>query len=254
MRRRALQACAALWLALLFALPAFAEDGPIRIIINDVSQLDLAYILHGELVTNFNFPTDKGVVARYTGVDLLEPPVKVSCRAKFYGGGAVAIVSGPINSMLVDSEAGPVSAFTVESITMRSIHAVFASDGYYFGFYEDGVLTDVLTGEYALDTTGQTEYTFGYSISGTTITLALPTGKTVKKKDPRVESCNGGRVFFEHYVTAEDAAEGYAPAITYVYAAGKEFPALEDDFGRTDGLPIAAPTGHTYIQFSNNPQ
>lgn len=219
-------------------LPAWAET-PVIWLIPDTSALDLAFIQDKALVTNLNYPNEKGIIARYTGLDLGEVPTQVTCRARFVGGGSVALVVTPS------------SEWSVQGITERSIHAVFTSDGYHFGFFEDGILTDVLADGYTLDTTGETEYTFGFAISGNTITLQLPTGKKVKKRDDRVVSCGGTHVIFEHYVTAEEAEIGAAPVITYLYAKGKALPAAEDDFQRPNGLPVAAPTGHTYVQFRN---
>lgn len=224
--------------ALLCASLAQAE-APIIRLVADTTDLDLAFIRNGELVTNFNYENARGVIARYTGVDLGEPVQKVTCKARFYGGGAVALVSTP------DAE------WSVEGITRRSIHAVFTSTSYHFGFYEDGVLSDVLAGDYALDVSGETEYTFGFSIARDTVTFTLPTGKTVKKIDERVKACNGSRVIFEHYLTAEDVQNGHAAAITYAYATGKAGPALEDTFQRRDGLPFESPTGHAWAQFRN---
>lgn len=237
MRKGLRAAMLALLLALL-ATPAWA-GAPVMHLITDTSQLDLAYIRDGELVTNLNQPNAKGIIARYTGADLGEAARRVSCTARFVGGGAVAIVAGPLE------------AWSVAGIMERSIHIVFASDGYHLGFCEGGVLKDVLTGEYTLDLSGETEYTFGFSISGDTITLQLPNGKTTKKKDARVKDCNGPRVIFEHYLTDAERAAGAYPAITAVYAKGRSLPALEDDFTRRDGLPVSAPSGHDYVQFRN---
>lgn len=202
-------------------------------------ELDMAYIQGGALVTNFTAPNARGVIARYTGVDLNEPVRKMRCKARFYGGGAVALVATPSPEL------------SLHGITQRSIHAVFSSDGYHFGFYEDGILTDVLADGYTLDLTGETEYSFGFSISGNTITLTLPTGEKVKKWDDRVKTCNGQYIIFEHYLTADTVAHGFAPEITYVYGKGNNRRALEDDFQREDGLPGEAPTGHAYVQFRN---
>lgn len=207
--------------------------------LSDLAELDLAYIRSGALVTNFLNPTVDGIIARYTGTDLGASVKEVTCRARFYGGGAVALISGPI------------AEWSVDGITTRSIHAVFTSDGYHFGFFEDGRLTDVLADPYTLDLTGQTEYSFGYTISGTTITLQLPNGKKITKRDDRVKTCNGSRVIYEHYLTAENVAEQVAPEITYIRAKGGAKPTLKDDFQRADGLPASAPSGHIYAQFRN---
>ena len=137
-------------------------------------------------------------------------------------------------------------------MTTRSIHLVISSESYHFGFFEDGSLTDVLTGLYTLDTSGETEYTFGFSISNTTITLQLPTGEKVKKRDERVKTCNGTRIVFEHYLTATDVESNAMPSITYIYSKGKSKPALEDDFQRSDGALIESPTGHIYALFRND--
>ena len=229
-----------LLLALLFPVLASAQS----IIIysaDDTSPLDLAFIQEGVLVTNLNYANEKGIIARYTGVDLGEAPQKILCRATFQGGGAIALIS---------SAGGD---FSLAGIQRASIHAVFTSNGYHFGFYEGGVLIDVLAGEYTLDTTGNTEYTFGYTIVRNTITLQLPNGKTVKKvDDPRVSALNGPIVIFEHYLSPEDVTAEARPAITYVYAKGKSLPALEDTFQRRNGLPIQSPTGHAYVSFRNN--
>src|SRR5699024_12350295 len=47
---------------------------------------------------------------------------------------------------------------SVGSITARAIHVVFDARGYFLGFCEDGTVTDVKTGEYTLDKTGEKEY------------------------------------------------------------------------------------------------
>lgn len=228
----------AVLLIVLLPFPAMAEAPPIQFVTNP-AELDVAYIRDGELVTNFNYPNDKGIIARYTGVDLGEAPEKVSCRARFDGGGAVALI------------AYPAGKWSLAGLSERSIHVVFASDSYHLGFFEDGILTDVLTGEYTLDTTGEKEYTFGFAISKSTITLQLPTGKTAKKKDDRVLSCNGRNIIYEHYLSAGEVEREAAPVITYVYAKGRALPALEDDFQRGDGLPYMAPSGHLYAEFRN---
>ncbi len=222
------------------SLPSQAET-PVFTMQEDPSAYENAFIQDGQLVTNLNFPNDKGVIARYTGIDLGEVPKEVKCKARFYGGGAVALVITPSDS------------WSVEGITARSIHAVFTSSSYHFGFFEDGQLSDVLSGPYELDLTGKKEYTFGFTIAGNNITFLLPTGKKVKKTDDkRVKACNGQYVFFEHYITPEDAAIGAMPAITYAYAKGAKQPAMKDDFQRSDGLPLSAPTGHIYRQFRND--
>lgn len=223
----------------LLCAPAWADAPAIRLIA-DTSELDLAFIRGGELVTNLSYANPRGVIARYTGVDLCEAPRKVTCTARFIGGGSVAIV------------ATPSADWSINGITACSIHAVFSSDAYHFGFYEDGALTDVLADEYTLDLTGETAYTFGFSIDGSTITLQLPNGKKVKKRDDRVKTLNGQHIIFEHYLTPEEAEAGSMPAILSIYAKGKSLAALEDDFARPDGLPIAAPSGHTYYQFRND--
>ncbi len=223
-----------------FQARAAAAEAPVFSFFPDASQLDVAYIKDGALVTNFNHLNEKGVVARYTGVDLGEAPTEVKCKARFYGGGAVAIVTTPSEE------------WSLAGITSRSIHAVFTSESYHFGFYENGVLVDVLADAYTLDTSGEKEYTFGFTISRSTITFLLPTGKKVKKvDDDRVKTCNGQRVIFEHYLTAEDVAGGSQAAITYCYAKGPKLKALKDTFERADGLPMEAPSGHLYVQFRN---
>lgn len=224
---------------MVLCVPASAETPVIRFT-TDTSDLDVAFIRNRELVTNLNHPNSRGVIARYAGVDLGETVQKVTCRARFYGGGAVALVSGPI------------AEWSVSGVTTRSIHLVITSESYHFGFFENGNLTDVLTGLYTLDTSGATEHTFGFSVSGSTITLQLPTGEKVKKRDERVKSCNGTRVVFEHYLTAADVETGTMPAITYISAKGKSKPALEDDFQRSDGVLLESPTGHAYALFRND--
>lgn len=204
-----------------------------------VPFLDMAYIQDNALVSNLLFPTPEGVIARYTGVDLGAAMQKITCTVRFTEGGAVALISGAIEE------------WSVEGITTGAIHAVFASDGYHFGFYENGTLTDVLADNYQLDLSGETEYTVGYSISGSTITLQLPNGKKIQKRDPRVKSLNGTRVIFEHFLTGEDAAAGASVAITSVYAKANAKKTLKDDFKREDGLPLQAPSGHVYYQFRN---
>lgn len=225
-------------LAALITLTTLSVSAEI-FVFSDTDDLDIAYIKDSALVTNFNYPNGNGIIARYTGVDLGEAPKEVKCSARFNGGGAVALVTTPSED------------WSVAGITARSLHVVFSSEGYYLGFYEDGILTDVLTGAYTLDLTGETVYTFGMTISGSTITLALPNGKTVKKRDDRVKTCNGAYVIFEHYLTAENVEEHNAPAITSVYAKGASLDALKDDFDRNDGLPFVAPSGHVYMQFRN---
>lgn len=229
------QALGVLLAALLLPLWAGAE----LFVISDPAMLDLAYIRDGALVTNLNAPNSRGIIARYTGADLGEVPREVTCTARFEGGGAVAIVATPSGD------------WSLAGITAASLHAVFTGSSYHFGFYEGGVLTDVLAGEYALDLGGTTEYTFGFTVKGDTLTLLLPNGKRDKKIDERVKTLNGRHVIFEHYLSAGDVAAGAAPAITAVYAKGADLPALEDDFQRGDGLPVAAPSGHVYVQFRN---
>jgi len=238
-RRAAVFSLALLAAARMAATRVAVAQAPIIYRPEDTAALDIALIRDGALVTNLNFENPRGVIARYTGVDLGEAPQTVTCRARFDGGGAVALISS----------AG--GAWSIDGITKASIHAVFTSESYHFGFFEDGVLSDVLAGEYTLDRTGGKEYTFGYTISGTTLTLKLPNGKTDKKIDERVKALNGPYVIFEHYLTAEDVAAGAAPAIVSVYAKGKSLPALKDDFQRGDGLPFIAPSGHVYVQFRN---
>lgn len=237
--KKACNTVAAMLLFIVICVSASAETPVIRFT-TDTSDLDVAFVRNHELVTNLNYPNGNGVIARYAGVDLEETVQKVTCRARFYGGGAVALVSGPI------------SEWSVSGVTTRSIHLVITSESYHFGFFENGSLTDVLTGLYTLDTSGATEYTFGFSISDTTITLQLPTGEKVKKRDERVKSCNGTRIVFEHYLTATDVENGAMAAITYISAKGKSKPALEDDFQRSDGVLLEAPTGHIYALFRND--
>lgn len=217
-----------------------AAETPVIHLITDTSMLDIAYIREGALVTNLNYPNERGIIARYTGVDLEALPTKIQCSARFYGGGAVAIVATPSEE------------WSIGGITARSVHAVFTGESYHIGFYESGTLTDVLADSYALDTSGETEYTFGIALSGDMITVTLPTGKTVKKRDARAGTCSGTHILFEHYLTAEDAAAGAFPAITQIKATGEGGVVLEDDFARSDGLPRAAPTGQTYVQFRND--
>lgn len=239
-RNRARRAAArVVALLMLLTMPALA-DAPVFRWVDDTADLDLAFIRDGALVTNLNYPNARGVIARYTGVDLGEPPREVLCTARFDGGGAVAIIAG------LDGH------WSLEGITARSIHAVFTSEGYHFGFYEDGVLSDVLAGEYTLDTTGGTAYTFGFTISKRSLTLRLPTGGKDVKVDDRVVSLNGPYVVFEHYLTERDVERGASPAMTRVYAKGASLPALEDTFDRMDGLPVSAPSGHAYVQFRND--
>lgn len=210
----------------------------------DLSRMDVAYIREGALVANPLYPTPTGVIARYTGADLGAKAQKVTCTVRFLNGGAMALISGPLADL------------SVEGITQASIHAVFTSESYHFGFYENGALTDVLADAYPenvgpLDLSGKTEYTVGYSISGSTLTLLLPNGKKIQKRDPRVKSLNGPRVVFEHYLTAEDVAVGASVEITSLYAKGGDKKALQDDFDREDGPPLIAPSGHAYFQFRN---
>ncbi|MDR0897670.1 MAG: hypothetical protein LBN04_07415 [Oscillospiraceae bacterium] len=231
----------ALILSLFLGLCAARAETPVLNLGTPVLEtLEVAYRRDGMLVTNLNAPNPAGVIARYTGVDLGETAREVRCKARFYGGGAVALLSCPQGD------------WTVGGLTATAIHLVFAADGYYIGFCENGVLTDVLTGAYTLDLTGETEYSFGFKISGSTLTVSLPNGKTVKKQDARVKTCGGPRVVFEHYLTAEDAANGFAPAITSAYAKGKDLPAYEDDFERADGRLRLAPSGHSYVLFRND--
>lgn len=237
-RSKRLVCLCALLMVCTIAFSALA-DAPVIRLIADVSELDLAFIRGSELVTNFNYPNARGIIARYTGAQMENAIRKVECTARFEGGGSVALV------------ALPEGEWSVQGITARSIHVVFAHDSYHLGFYENGTLTDVLTGEYALDLSGETLYTFGFSISGSTITLNLPTGKTAKRKDDRVASCNGPRVILEHYLTAEDVAAGHSPAISSIYVKDKDSTELKDDFHRGDGLPLYAPTGQQYVQFRN---
>ncbi|MDR0928218.1 MAG: hypothetical protein LBM74_00705 [Oscillospiraceae bacterium] len=233
-------ACSLL-LALLFCLSAALAETPVLSLSTPpaLETLEVAYIRDGALVTNLNAPNPSGIIARYTGVDLGETAREVRCKARFYGGGAVALLVCPEGE------------WTVDGLTATAIHIVFAADGYYIGFCQDGVLKDVLTGSYKLDLSGEKEYTFGCRIVGSTLTVTLPTGRIVKKKDDRVKACGGPRVVFEHYLTAADAANGFAPAITYATAKGKELPAYKDDFEREDGSLTTAPTGHVYALFRN---
>ncbi|MDR0897285.1 MAG: hypothetical protein LBN04_05455 [Oscillospiraceae bacterium] len=227
-------------LALMLCLSAALAETPVLSLGTPALEtLEVAYRKDGMLVTNLNAPAPSGVIARYTGIDLGETASEVRCKARFYGGGAVALLSCPEG------------LWSVDGLTASAIHLVFAADGYYIGFCENGVLKDVLTGAYTLDLTGEKEYSFGFKISGSTLTVTLPSGKTVKKKDDRVKTCGGSRVVFEHYLTAADVENGFAPAITYAFAKGKSLPAFEDDFERADGILKRAPSGHDYIAFRN---
>lgn len=232
-------AAIALLACMLAGIPALAQQ-PIIYNPQDPATLDIAYIQGGALVTSHAMPNPRGVIARYTGAELESTVQEVKCRARFEGGGSITLVLGPIEP------------WALSGIIDRSIHVVFSSEGCYLGFYENGALKDVIAEAYELDTTGETEYTFGISISGETATVLLPTGKKVKKRDSRVKSCNGPRVVFEHYLTAEEVAKGASPRLTYVYAKPAKGAALEDSFDRPDGLPFMAPTGQPYVQFRND--
>lgn len=177
------------------------------------------------------------VYACYTGADLGGTVKKMSAKARFFGGGACALIA---TSNYPDS---------VGSITARAIHVVFDARGYFLGFCEDGTVTDVKTGEYTLDLTGEKEYSFGWSISGDTITLTLPTGKTVKYKNDRVKEYGGRYAVWEHYLTPEDRLLGTGPAFTSISGTGET--SLQDDFARPDGALDSAPTGQAYICFAN---
>ena len=115
-------------------------------------------------------------------------------------------------------------------------------------FDENGALKDVKTGEYTLDLTGEKTYSFGWSVSGRTITLTLPTGKTVKYTGDQVKACGGQYAVWEQYMTEDDLLAGTGPAYTGIRGVGQT--SLRDDF-KTDGELTNAPTGQEYILFSN---
>ena len=174
--------------------------------------------------------------ACYTSADLGGTVKQMRAKARFYGGGACALI------------ATPNYPDTVDAITGRSIHVVFDAHGYFLGFYENGALKDVKTGEYTLDLTGEKTYSFGWSVSGRTITLTLPTGKTVKYTGDQVKACGGQYAVWEHYMTGDDLLAGTGPAYTGIRGVGQT--SLRDDF-KTDGELTNAPTGQEYILFSN---
>lgn len=175
--------------------------------------------------------------ACYTGAELGGKVTKMSAKARFFGGGACALIATP---NLPDS---------VAAITGCSVHIVFDAHGYYLGFCRDGEVKDVKTGAYTLDLTGEKEYAFGWEIKGRTITLTLPTGKKVKYTGDAVVECGGGYAVWEHYMTESDKMLGTGPAFTLIEGAGET--ALHDDFSAAEGELTVAPTGQAYICFAN---
>lgn len=209
------------WLALLLSCLLFAPG----------FSLAAAMIADGQLVfAGANY-------ACYTSADLGGAVTKMSAKARFFGGGACALIATPNRPE------------SVSAITDCSVHVVFDAHGYFIGFCENGTLTDVKTGEYTLDLTGSKTYSFGWSISGSTLTLRLPGGGTAKYKGDRVKTCGGPYAVWEHYMTPADSVLGTGPVFTEISGVGKT--ALEDDFERADGEPLAAPSGQAYICFSN---
>lgn len=195
-----------------------------------------ASALSDALVTEGALVFSDAQAACYTSADLGGTVTQMRAKARFYGGGACALIATPNYPDAVDA------------ITSRSIHVVFDAHGYFLGFYENGVLKDVKTGEYTLDLTGEKTYSFGWRISGRTITLTLPTGKTVKYTGDQVKECGGQYAVWEHYMTENDLLTGTGPAYTGIRGVGKT--TLRDDF-KTDGALTSAPTGQEYILLSN---
>lgn len=207
--------------------------------INEFSYFDLAYIKKQKLVCN---KTNSTRTAKYTGLDIGATPTSMKCKAVFETGGNGG------HAVLISNPGG---LDQVGWITNKSLHVVFTDTELKFGLFDNGVLTIKYNHVYSTpclkDNT--TEYTFGWSVSGNTITFTLPDG-TFTYTDSLIPSYMGRYCTLEHYCDGDRDTIGM-PQFTYFEIGRSGNISIKDNFKRQNGAIGVNPHGLNYVQITN---
>ncbi len=206
---------------------------------SDYSIYNQAYIKNGALV---GCQRKDGAYNNgdYTGVKMDGNITKVRAKINFQGGGYITLISTPNGSSYISD------------ITNKSIHINIGKTNYYIGYFDNQVLTNTETGTFSgLNDT--TDYIVGYDINNSTgeLTVYLPNGQTYNVTNNNYKNSNGEYVIFEHFI--DTSVQDYnSVKMKELFAEDSTGRKYYDDFARQDGAIGTSPTGHVYMQFSNN--
>ena len=205
-----------------------------------------AFIKNGELTCNNDHLNASGSVAKYTSVDMESAIKKVMCRGKF------RTLSTNDNITLIATQLK--TLLNVQDIVQKSIHIIFSGTTCYVDTFSQGNRTTHATYTYTI--LANTEYEFGWALSGNTLTVYLPNGEQKTVTNSAFSDANGRYLIFEHFSysttpTTPVTDEFGQPVITGIYCTCADGLPLRDNFKRPGGLPLVATTGHVYRQFRN---
>ena len=208
---------------------------------------DQAFIKDCKLTCNNDHINSAGIVAKYIQTNMGSNVKKVMCR-DYTTGGCIALISTKLNTKNY-----------VNNITKGSIHIVFTTTQVDIGLFINNSLEVVKSIRYSsvLDTTGKTEYEFGYELLGNnTLKVYLPDGTTQQFTDNRLDDLKGQQVIYEHYMgnveVTEEVTDNFAhPYFTGFYCTCESGIPLRDNFKRSNGSIGVAPSGHVYTLFRN---
>jgi hypothetical protein len=213
----------------------------------DTSYYDQAFIKNGELTCNNDHQNANTSVAKYTKADMGSDVTKIMCSGYFKSvenvGNSIVLISTKLEDYA-----------NVQNITRGSIHVGFSPNGAAVQVMVDNSLITIK--DYSFSLTANQVYTFGWSLSGDTITIYLPNNTTDTVTDERFANLVGKYMIFEHFRYRNSATDTPTddfgqPVITGIYAECASGHPLRDNFKRADGSPDVAPTGHVYSQFRN---
>ena len=211
----------------------------------DFSVFNLAYIKDRKVTCNYT--EGSTTTAKYTGVDLGEGVLPVSMKFK-------VIFSEGTGSSSAMAISNPNGLTKVANITKSSCHFGMTLNQAFIEWFTD----TVNDGKYKYNFTtpckadGVTEYTFGWSVSGNTVTFTMPDGATQVYTDAQMATHLGRYCTFEHFANGiTDGENRTLPQFTYFEIVTNTGKTIIDKFRRFDGAIGNAPTGESYVQITN---
>ena len=219
----------------------------------DNNNYTLSYIDNGKMTCNKSnsIPT-----ACYNSIECLTDKVKeMSCKviwdkahSSSYPAVSIAIVSNPNGIHNQKNEN--------TNISQKSLHLVFTGSSVNIDTYDNGSSTTRHTIPYSnpVNLDGETEYTIGWKLSNTGITVILPDGteQTYNNSDDGIdynEYC--GKYCCYEFFSNTEAAEFTKAYITYIKIKDSNDFIIYDNFNRPDGLLGQTPAGFIWHESSN---
>ena len=202
----------------------------------DFSVFEQAYIKNKELIAN-NVTMINNTVAQYTGAKMEGRVITVKAKVKFYSGAYTTFIAEP-NGL-----------YSVEDVTVKSIHVNLSGTQSYVGYFDGKVLTNTYEKAYTVAEGVEVTVGFDLDLATNTLTVYLPDGTTYTVVNANYAACTGAYAMWEHYINIT-SRPFVSNEITKIYAKDEFGNVLCDDFKRLDGAIGIAPTGQVYGQFT----